>query len=92
MLALPSELTLHQARGVAEDLLPRLQAAGPGAVRLQASAVCQIDSSALAVLLACQRAVAARGGRLEIEGAPDRLVQLARLYGVAELLGLAPAA
>ena len=42
----------------------------------------------MALLLDCQRQAQDRGKTLRVTGAPAKLGQLARLYGVAELLGL----
>lgn len=61
-----------------------------GDVLLDASALRTLDTASLAVLLQCQRSCAEAGGHLRITGAPDKLVQLARLYGVQALLGLEP--
>mgnify|MGYP002136076138 CR=1 FL=1 len=77
-----------QAQAVTNDLVARLidrVAQGSEAV-LDASALAQFDSSALAVVLACRRAVMARGASLRISGLPDRAQALAKVYGVTELL------
>jgi ABC-type transporter Mla MlaB component len=62
-------------------------AQGADAAVLDASALQQLDTSALAVLLACQRQAAALGRPLRVVGAPAKLLQLAQLYGVESLLG-----
>ena len=54
--------------------------------RLDVSALQVFDSSALAVLLAVRRRVLAAGARWRVEGLPERLRDLAKLYGVSELL------
>jgi phospholipid transport system transporter-binding protein len=54
--------------------------------RLDASALQTFDSSALAVLLAVRRRVLSVGAQLRIVGLPQRLRDLATLYGVSELL------
>ena len=46
----------------------------------------QFDSSALAVLVGLHRRAAATGRTLRIEALPDRLGELARVYGVTELV------
>jgi phospholipid transport system transporter-binding protein len=46
----------------------------------------QFDSSALAVLLECQRMARAHGRAFSVQSLPPRLVELARLYGVDGLL------
>ena len=44
------------------------------------------DSSALAVLLECQRMARSRGRSFSVQGLPPKLIELARLYGVDGLL------
>jgi phospholipid transport system transporter-binding protein len=51
--------------------------------------VSELDSSALAMLLAWLREARARGRELSFVGLPEGLVAIARLYGVADLLPLA---
>ena len=46
----------------------------------------QFDSSALAVLLECQRMARSRGRAFSVQGLPAKLTELARLYGVDGLL------
>ncbi len=55
-------------------------------VRVDASALQQFDSSVLAVLLDCRRAAVAMGLSFKVDHLPDRLRQLAGLYGVSDLL------
>ena len=55
-------------------------------VLLDASALEEFDSSALAVLLACRRQAQALGRSLQVQGLSDRLRELATLYGVLVLL------
>lgn len=50
------------------------------------SALQQFDSSALAVLLECQRMARAKGRAFAVQSLPPRLNDLARLYGVDALL------
>ena len=57
-----------------------------GDSRFDLSAVKRCDSSAVAVLLAWQRAAHARGLRLELEAVPASLCSLATLYGVNSLI------
>jgi len=57
-----------------------------GDSRFDLSAVKRCDSSAVALLLAWQRAAHARGLRLELEGVPASLCSLATLYGVDSLI------
>ena len=87
---LPASLTLRDATAVLASLRDAFTADGGSAWRIDAAPVTQLDTSALAVLLECARIAAAGGRKLEIVGAPARLADLAHLYGVDGLLGLAP--
>jgi len=49
----------------------------------------QFDSAALAVLLELRRRAQALGKSMRLQGLPPRLAALARLYGVADVLGIA---
>ena len=85
MLALPVVLTHAQAGPCLEQLSAGI-AAGPQQLVLDAQALQEFDSSALAVLLELRRACLRLGKQLTIEGAPERLMHLASLYGVRALL------
>ena len=87
-LALPAPLLQAQAQSVSDGLVAALLARlSQGAeLMLDASALTQFDSSALAVVLACRRAVLAQGGQLQLIGLPERAQALAQVYGVSELL------
>ncbi len=87
-LRLPAVLTHTQANQSAEALRRALRLGGGASseVVVDASALRQFDSSALAVLLDCRRFAVAMGWTLAVQGMPPRLRQLAGLYGVAELL------
>ena len=85
-LALPARLTMGEAHAELSRLLPLLQVAIEPV--LDASALQDLDTAALALLMACQRQAQAAGHILRVTGAPPKLGQLARLYGVAPLLGL----
>lgn len=88
-MRLPQRLTMADAAAALAAL-----DAGPasGALRVDASALDDFDSAALALLLHARRLAARRGQPFEIAGAPAQLVQLAQLYGVAGLLQLDPPA
>ena len=77
MLALPPELTPAQAAACLKGLA--------------AGVLQRFDSAALAVLLACQREAGAAGKHLLIQGLPTHLHDLAKLYGIAQLLDSDPA-
>jgi phospholipid transport system transporter-binding protein len=89
MTSLPAILTLRDAPAVLEGLRDALATETGDTWRIDATAVQQLDTSALAVLLECARIAAANGRRLEITGVPPRLSELARLYGVDGLLAIA---
>ena len=87
-VALPAVLMQAQAQAVANELASVLSACvseGDEAA-LDASALVQFDSSALAVILACRRAVQARGARLHVTGLPERAQALVKVYGLSALL------
>ncbi|WP_294000374.1 STAS domain-containing protein [Sphaerotilus sp.] len=87
VLRLPACLTVREARATTQSLSAQLAAAAPGAaVELDASALQQFDSSALALLIELHRCAARQGRRLQVRGLPVRLRELAGLYGVAELV------
>ena len=87
-VALPAILTQAQAQSVSDALIKTLLAnlAHDGQAVLDASALTQFDSSALAVVLACRRAVLTHGQQLQVQGLPERAQALARVYGVTDLL------
>jgi len=91
MTTLPANLTLREAQGVLDTLRESFGEADADVWRIDAGAVVQLDTSALAVLLECARTAAAGGRRLEILHIPPRLADLARLYDVDELLHIEPA-
>ena len=87
-VALPAVLMQAQAQAVADELASLLSAcvSDGGEAVLDASALAQFDSSALAVILACRRAVLARGAQLRVTGLPERAQALAKVYGLSDLL------
>ena len=87
-VALPARLMQAQAQAVANELASILGAcvSEGGKAVLDGSALSQFDSSALAVILACRRAVLAQGAHLQITGLPERARALAKVYGLSELL------
>ena len=87
-VALPAVVMQAQAQAVADALVRVLTAdvEQGGQAVLDASALTQFDSSALAVVLACRRAVLAKGAQLRITGLPERAQALATVYGLSDLL------
>jgi len=90
--ALPATLTHREATATLASLAAAVSAPGAGDVRLDASALAQFDTSAIAVLLECRRLAQQAGRTLRIDGLPAPLIELARLYGVEALLADGPAA
>ncbi|WP_333843353.1 STAS domain-containing protein [Limnohabitans sp.] len=87
-IALPAVLLQAQAQSVANALVKSLteQLSQGGEALLDAKALSQFDSSALAVILACHRAVLAKGAQLRVTGLPERAKALAQVYGLSALL------
>ena len=91
MLLLPATITAREAT-VAQRMLTQAMKSEPdGPVVIDASNLSQFDSSALAVLLECQRAAQAWGKAFALRNSPPKLTALAKLYGVDVLLLPAPA-
>ncbi|MDR2991860.1 MAG: STAS domain-containing protein [Burkholderiaceae bacterium] len=88
MLVLPDEITHAQAAGCLHMLLTAVRAEKrePLTFVVDAAPLMHFDSSALAVLVECRREALQTGRRFTVRGMPARLAELARLYGVAELL------
>jgi phospholipid transport system transporter-binding protein len=63
-----------------------LQRIAAGATGVDCAPLAQFDSSALAVLIAWQRAAQARGAPLDIVNLPAGLASLAQAYGVDTLI------
>ena len=85
-LSMPAVLTHREAPACLRDWVQRLPSQGE--VLLQAGALQRFDSSALAVLLALQRAALGRGCRVQVRDLPLQAHQLARVYGIESGLGL----
>ncbi|MCE1185683.1 lipid asymmetry maintenance protein MlaB [Zoogloea sp.] len=85
-LKLSGPLTLAEVGGLLDD--GRAQIA-QGLQVLDLSAVTQVDSAALALLLAWLRSAREAGRSLSIVGAPPALQSLASLYDVDSILPLA---
>ena len=88
-LDLPSSIRLVNAHAVLKDLelaMAAESASDTATVVLNAAPLRDFDSSVLALLLGCQRTALSYGRRLEINAASTGLSELARLYGVRELL------
>jgi phospholipid transport system transporter-binding protein len=83
MIALPAKLEIADAGAVVAALAAQATQ-GNGALAVDASALDQFDSAAIAVLLELKRV--AKGRAFSVSGAPTAMVELAGLYGVADML------
>lgn len=93
MLLLPAVITHAEVPHVLRLFKQTLeQAAAQGSatdaamLTVDGAALQQFDSSALAVLLECQRMARAKGRAFAVQHLPAKLTELARLYGVDGLL------
>ena len=86
VLRLPAVLMHPEAAACRVQLTQAMASTQDRVVLLDASALQEFDSSALAVLLACRREAQTRGLGLQVQGLSDRLRELATLYGVLDLL------
>jgi phospholipid transport system transporter-binding protein len=87
-LELPETLTFATARAWVSLAEVRLRSMKGVQVSVDAHALQQFDTAALAALLACARVVREQGGTLTLEQGPEGLMSLASLYGVASVLGM----
>ena len=83
------------AASMTNDNAAALLPAGIAAIRggdtlIDLTGVREVDSAAVALLIAWLREAQAAGRPLKFSGVPDGIVSLADLYGVDELLGIAP--
>lgn len=79
-MKLPATTTLAQIR----QLLTELDRHDVDVI--DASQLTTLDTSAVALLLEAHRRARKRGARFEVHGAPQRLLDLAALYGAEDLL------
>ena len=86
VLRLPAVLMHADVRACCAQLAQGMAMTQDRVVLLDASGLERFDSSALAVLLACRREALALGRTLQVQGLSERLRELAKLYGVLDLL------
>ncbi len=97
-MQLPAVATLAEASALARSAEQALmQGVAEGGERaplcIDAVELRSFDTSLLAVLLQARRLALGAGCGFEVTSVPEKLAQLAQLYGVTELLGLSkPAA
>ena len=89
-MQLPPDATLQTVAELAAKL-PAAVADGSGMFTVDASALTHYDTATIALLMQARRTAQAAGRSFSVNGAPAQLQQLAALYGVQELLALAPA-
>ncbi len=94
MYALPETLTLAEARATVQSIEDALGqgCVEKGALVIDAAALRNFDTAAIAVLLDARRLAQAAGHALQVRCAPPEMVELSGLYGVDGLLGFEPAA
>jgi phospholipid transport system transporter-binding protein len=99
LLRLPASVQMGNAGAVWQDLSRSLEAEAAGLatqagrdLHVNAAELQAFDSSVLSLLLNSARLCAGHGLQLRVEGAPAKLRDLAKLYGVDELLWPAAAA
>ena len=86
MLRLPDTLLHTTAAAALSEMLLALRAEPSASIAVDAAALVRFDSTALAVLLELRRVALRAGKTLVLQGLPSRLCDLARLYGIDELL------
>jgi phospholipid transport system transporter-binding protein len=91
VLLLPETLTLVEASDTLRLLKVSLEREADPLLVIDGAQLRRFDSTALAVLLECRRLAEAWGKRFQLHSLPEGLVELARLYGMDEVLGLVPA-
>jgi len=89
VLVLPQELMQSQATACLRMLVQGLRSQTGSDAVVDASGLSRFDSSALAVLLEFRREALAMGKQFSIRSLPSRLADLAKLYGIDELLSSA---
>ncbi len=87
---LPAVLT-HELAALLEREIKLQVLAQPVELVVDAAALKEFDSSALALLLACRREALAAGKTFSVRGLSARLEQLAGLYGISELIPVSTA-
>ena len=86
MIALPAELTHDHASACLQALAQGVRNEAGTQVVVDGASLARFDSSALAVLLDLRRQCKALDKQLCVTRLPKQLLDLAGLYGVAELL------
>lgn len=85
-VALPAEIDHHSAKPVREETDRWIAKLHPGSVVIDFSGVKFMDSSGIGLILGRYNKVAPYGGRVIVECADRRTLQLLRLAGVQKLV------
>lgn len=85
-VAITVPMTIANARALEGQGTTLAAELGNDELVVDLGAVHEVDSAALAILFAWQRALQSHGGRLRLENVPAAVVSLAAMYGVADLL------
>lgn len=80
---LGGDVTIDTVPELLQQIRPLIRS---GVDTLDCSAIKNVDSSALGLLLACKREALADQKRMTLTGLPPSLLSLASLYGVADQL------
>lgn len=82
---LSGELDHHAARSLREQVDGAVDCSIAKTLRLDFSGVTFMDSSGIGLIMGRYRLMAARGGRLEVVGASERLLRVMKLAGLEKL-------
>ena len=86
MIALPAELTQEQASACLQTMVQGMSCESGPQVVVSGAALQRFDSSALADLLELRRQCQSLGKQFTVIRLPKQLLDLAGLYGIAQLL------
>ena len=86
LLTLPANLRHSNAASCLAQLQSQIRSSTQRDLEIEAGQLSDFDSSALAVLLGCRREAESLSKSLKFKQFPDKLRELALLYGVSELL------
>jgi len=85
-LILPADIRHDNATACLAQLQAQIRNSPNSEVEVEAGQLADFDSSALAVLLGCRREAESLTKSLKFKQFPAKLRELAKLYGVSELL------
>ncbi len=82
---LSGELDHHAARSMREQVDGAIERSTAKSLRLDFAGVTFMDSSGIGLIMGRYRLMAARGGRLSVVGASERLLRVMKLAGLEKL-------